>query len=95
MAVLSLEAVTSLQNMCILPVAVIPQLGRRLRLIFDFTWSGKNEPSEHLSHMELMIIGGAIQCILKQVLTEDPCLGTVYLNKVDLADAYMRLWVRM
>ena len=42
-----------------------------------------------------MHFGGALQLILKQVLTVDPGLGPVYLSKVDLVDAYMRLWVRM
>ena len=42
-----------------------------------------------------MRFGGALQRIHKQLLTSDPCLGPVYLSKVDLADAYMRLWVRM
>ena len=45
--------------------------------------------------MEAMRFGGALLSILKQVLTTDPRLGTVYLSKVDLADAYMWLWVRM
>ena len=38
---------------------------------------------------------GAIQRILRQVLTTNSQLGPVYLGKVDLADAYMRFWVRM
>ena len=38
---------------------------------------------------------GALQRILKKVITMDPRLGPVYLSKVDLADAYMSLWVRM
>ena len=42
-----------------------------------------------------MRFGGALQRILKQVLSSDPRLGLVYLRKVDLADAYMRLWVKM
>ena len=45
--------------------------------------------------MEAMRFGGAPQRILKQVLTADPRLGPVYLNKLDLADAYMRLGVGM
>ena len=45
--------------------------------------------------MEAMRFGGALQRILKQVLTNDPHLGLVYLRKVDLEDTYMRLWVRM
>ena len=38
---------------------------------------------------------GALLRILKQVLTADPRLGPVHLSKVDLADVYMRLWVRV
>ena len=45
--------------------------------------------------MEAMRFGGALQRILKQVLASESRLGLVYLSKVDLADAYMRLWVRM
>ena len=45
--------------------------------------------------MESIRFGNVLLCILKQVLTADSCIGTVYLSKVDLADAYMRLWVRM
>ena len=36
-AVLPLEAITALQNMWLSPVAVIPQVRRRQRLILDFT----------------------------------------------------------
>ena len=45
--------------------------------------------------MEAMLFGGVIQRILKKVLTANLHLGPVYLSKVDLADAYMRLWARM
>ena len=45
--------------------------------------------------MEAMRFGGALLRILKQVLTTKPRLGPFYLGKVDLADAYMRLWVSM
>ena len=45
--------------------------------------------------MEAIRFRGALMRILKKVLTAEPRLGTVYLSKVDLADAYMRLWVRM
>ena len=45
--------------------------------------------------MEEIRFGGALQRILKQVLTADPHLRPVYLSKVDLVDAYMRSWVRM
>ena len=45
--------------------------------------------------MEAMRFRGALQRILGQILTSDLRLGPVYLRKVDLADVYMRLWVRM
>ena len=45
--------------------------------------------------MEVMHFRGALQRILKQVLTVDPRLPPVYLSKVDLVYAYMSLWVRM
>ena len=45
--------------------------------------------------MEAIRFRGALLQILKKVLTADLRLGTVYLSKVDLADAYMSLWVRI
>ena len=45
--------------------------------------------------MEAILFRGALMRILKKVLTVDPRLGPVYLSKVDLADTYMSLWVRM
>ena len=95
MAVFSLEAVNYLQKLWLSPIVVIPQVGRRPRLIIDFTWSGINDIAECLAPMEAMCFGGALLLILKQVLTADPRLGTLYLSKVDLADTYMRLWARM
>ena len=42
-----------------------------------------------------MRFGGALQSILKQLLTANLGLGLVYLSRVDTENAYMRLWVRM
>ena len=90
-----MEAVNYLHNLWFSPVAVTPQVGRRPRLIFDFTWSGLNDISKRLSPMEAMLFGCALQRILKQVLTADLHLRPVYLSRVDLTEAYMRLKVRM
>ena len=86
-----LEAVNYLHNMWLSPVAVIPQVGRMPRLIFDFTWSELNDVSKRLAPMETMRFGGALQRILKQVLTADPCIRPVFFSKVDFTDAYMKL----
>ena len=45
--------------------------------------------------MEEIRFRGALMRILEKVLTANPRLVPVYLSKVDLADTYMRLWVRM
>ena len=45
--------------------------------------------------MESMSFGGALNRILQNFLTPDPLLGISYISKVDLADLYMRVWVRM
>ena len=95
MAVFTLEAFTLLKNLWLSPVAVIPQVGRRPQLIYYFTWSGLNKTSKLLAPTEAMRFGGALQRILEHELTANLSLSPVYLNKVDSADAYMRMWVRM
>ena len=42
-----------------------------------------------------MRLGFTLRRIMRRVLMADPMLGPVYLGKVDLADAYMRIWVRL
>ena len=42
-----------------------------------------------------MNFGVTLHHIIRRVLMANPRLGPVYLEKVDLADAYMRLWVRL
>ena len=72
MEISPLEAVNSLKNLWLSLVVVIPQVGRRPHLIFDFTWSGLNEATKRLAPMEVMRFGGALHCILKQVLIAEP-----------------------
>ena len=42
-----------------------------------------------------MRFGGTLRRIIRRVLLANPRLGPVYLGKVDLANAYMRIWVRL
>ena len=87
MAIFPLEAINYLHNLLLSLVAVTPQVGKRPHLIFEFTWSGINDISKRLAPMEAMRFGGALQRILKQVLTANLRLGPVYLRKVDFIDA--------
>ena len=79
MVVFPLDTVVALPN----PVAL---QGRRPCLIFDLTWSGLNESTNRLAPMEAMLFGIALRRILHQVLAANPCLGPVYMRKVELAD---------
>ena len=94
-AVSPLEAVNTLHNLWLSTVAVIPQVGRRPRIILYFIWIRLNDISKRLSPMESMFSGGALHHILKQVLTTNRHRRPVYISKVDLADTYMRLWLMM
>ena len=42
-----------------------------------------------------MRCGKALYRVIDCILTAPPKLGPTFLNKVDLADAYMRIWVRL
>ena len=68
------------------PLAAIPQQGRKPRLIYDFSWSGLNDA---------MRFGKALYRVIDSILNAPPKLGPTFLNKVYLADAYMRTWVRL
>ena len=65
------------------------------RLTFVLTWSGLSEALASQAPQEAMKFGGTLRLIIQHILEEDPLLGPVYIRKVDLADAYMRLWVHL
>ena len=77
------------------PLAAIPQRGRKPRLIYDFSWSGLNEAFAQVAHKEAMRFRKALYRVIDCILRARPELGPTFLNKVDLADAYMRIWVRL
>ena len=76
-------------------MAVIPPVVQRPRLIFDFTWIGLNKDTAQEDPEEVISFGGTLLRIIRWLLMADPRIGQVYLGKVDLEDAYMRLWFRL
>ena len=70
-------------------------MGRSPRLFFGFSCSVLNKETKRLSPMEAMHFGGAFHRILQQVLAANLGLWLVYLSKVNLDNAYMRLWLRV
>ena len=63
-AVFHLYMFMALPNLWISPIAVISQVGRRLHLIFDLTWSGINKATTRLAHMGAMRFRSALHRIL-------------------------------
>ena len=90
-----LATVCNLPKLWLYPVAAIPQVGRRPHLFLDFTWRDLNKATAQEAPEEVIRFGGTLHHIIRRILLVDPQLGPVYLGKVDLADAYMPLWVHL
>ena len=90
-----LQAVRHLPRLWISPLAATPQRGRKPRLIYDFSWSGLNESVTQVAHKEKICFGKSLYRVINCILVATPKLGPTFLNKVDLVDAYMHIWVRL
>ena len=95
LVVFSLFAARGLPKWWLYPVAVILQMGTLPHPILDFTWSSLNKVTARKASEKVMNFRGTLHRITRQVLTADPWLVLVYLGKVDLSKAYMRIWVRI
>eukprot|EP00957_Ditylum_brightwellii_P174844 13312302-Ditylum_brightwellii.AAC.1 len=71
----------------------IPQAERCNRLIYDYTFSGVNPLASLNAPPEAMQFGRTLHRLLCQIVLADPAYGPVFMSKVDLADAYMRVWI--
>jgi len=61
------------------PPGVIPQRGRHPRWIVDYSLWGINEETLPLAALESMQFGTALDCILHEILLDDPAFGPVQL----------------
>ena len=77
------------------PLAVILQRVRKPRLMYDFSWSGLNKVVPQVSHKEAMRFGKSLYRVIYCNVAAPSELGPTFLNKLDLVDAYMRIWVRL
>lgn len=73
------------------PLGIVPQRGRRPRLIVDYSFYGVNSDTLRLTPSEAMQFGRALERILYYIRKSNPRFGPVYLGKVDLADGFYRL----
>ena len=91
MAIFPLAKVRHLKYLWIYPLAVIPKMGRNLRLIYSFSWRILNSKVHQAAPKEYMRFGRALNILPDCILWNKPMLGPDLLRKFDLADAYMRI----
>jgi hypothetical protein len=83
------------KNLKLSPLGVVPQRDRLPRTISDYSFFGVNDDTIPLSPGEAMQFGRALQRILRTIARADPRLGPVYLSKIDIADGFYRIGIRV
>lgn len=76
------------------PLGVIPQRGRRPRLIVDLSFWGVNEHTVSAAPSEAMQFGRALDRLLYRIRHANPRFGPVYLSKIDISDGFYRIQLR-
>ena len=77
------------------PLGAVPQRDRRPRLIVDYSFSNVNQETVLLSPHEAMQFGRALHRVLTRIVHADPRYGPVALAKIDIADGFYRVWLRL
>ena len=57
--------------------------------------SGLNEAVTQVDHKETIRSGKSLYRVVAYILAAPPKLGPTFFNKLDLADAYMYIWVHL
>ena len=93
--VLPYHTVRHIPNLRISPMGVVPQHERRPRPIVDYTFSGINDDTVPLAPAEAMQFGRALERIIAQVVHNNPRFGPVHFIKLDIADGFYRVGLRV
>lgn len=93
--VLPAKLATTLPNLRISPIGIVPQHERRPRTIVDYTYSGVNQDTVPLCFPEAMQFGRALDRILRKVAEADPRHGPVHLSKTDITDGFYNVRVNL
>jgi hypothetical protein len=88
--VLPYALIWHLPGLCLSPTGLVPQRDRRDRLIVDYTFSGVN-PYTISTAPDSLQFGHALLRILQYLHRADTRRRPIYLAKVDIADAFMRV----
>ena len=75
------------------PIGVVPQRGRRPRMISDYTYFGVNGETIAMAPPEAMQFGRTLQRLLYNIHRANPAFGPVHMSKIDISDGFYRIWV--
>jgi hypothetical protein len=93
--VLPYSQLRHLRDLRISPMGVVPQHERRPRPIVDYSFSAVNRDTAPLSPAEAMQFGRTLERLIFQIVHSNPRFGPVQLIKIDIADGFYRVWVRL
>jgi hypothetical protein len=93
--VLPYSRLRHMRNLRISPMGVVPQHERRPRPIVDYSFSGVNTDTVKLAPAEAMQFGRALERIIRLVVLSNPKFGHVHFMKLDIADGFYRVWLRV
>ena len=92
--VLPAKLVLDLPGLRLSPLGLVPQRGRRDRMISDYSYFGINADTLRLAPKEAMQFGRALIRLLTKIHHANDRFGHVFMSKVDLSDGFYRLWLR-
>jgi hypothetical protein len=93
--VLPWSEASALPGLRISPAGVVPQRERRPRLIANYSFFDVNLDTFPDAPHDAMQFGRALQCYIHAIIAANPSYGPVYMNKLDVADGYYRIWIRL
>ena len=92
--ILPFDLVQHVPGLRISPLGSIPQRDRRPRLINDLSFYQVNEDTVKFAPPGSMQFGKALERLLHKIRHANPEYGPVYMNKIDIADGFYRMWLR-
>eukprot|EP00536_Pseudo-nitzschia_multiseries_P018029 jgi/Psemu1/53796/gm1.53796_g len=92
--VLPAGLIQDLPNLRLSPLGLVPQQGRRPRMISDYTYSEVNQDTTPLVPTEAMQFGHTLPRLLTKLHRANNRFGPVYMSKIDLADGFYRVQLK-
>ena len=89
--VLPYSKVKNLPGLRLSPLGVVPQDGRRPRVIVDYSFYGLNAETVPLSSPKSMQFGRTTKRLQQMVASANPRYGPVYMYKIDISDGFYRV----